>query len=124
MKRELTLKQLAQLKKFGYIKLMERLKELLTQQKERREGGNKWIGTSGRSLFGNGDTNPAGTGGGNRTAVKVWDARGYDGKRNIKIALRRLRKFVRSRIAEELALDELIRVTAKNAGYLDIKIRT
>ena len=95
MKRELTPEQLAQLEKFGYDKLMERLKELLAEQKERHEGGNKWIGTGG--------TNPAGIGGGNRTAVKVWDARAYRdydgerelGTRNIKVALRQLRKFVR-----------------------------
>lgn len=135
MKRELTSDQLAQLEKFGYDKLMDRLKQLLEEQKGRHEGGNKWIGTGGTSPFGNGGTNPEGIriggAGGNRTAIKVWDARAYRdydddrelGTRNIKVALRRLRKFAREGAAEELALDETIRATAHNAGYLDIKMR-
>jgi uncharacterized protein len=135
MKRELSPEQLAQLEKFGYDKLMDRLNALLEEQKGRHEGGNKWIGTGGTSPFGHGGTNPEGIriggSGGNRTAVKVWDARAYRdydderelGTRNIKIALRRLRKFAREGIAEELALDDTIRATAHNAGYLDIKMR-
>ncbi|WP_395826164.1 VWA domain-containing protein [Collimonas sp.] len=135
MKRELTPEQLAQLEKFGLYKLMERLKQLLEEQKERHEGGNKWIGTGGTSSFGNGGTNPAGIriggSGGNRSAVKVWDARAYRdydgerelGTRNIKVALRRLRKFAREGVADELALEDTIRATANNAGYLDIKMR-
>ena len=135
MKRELTDEQRAQLEKFGYDKLMDRLNELLKEQKERHEGGNKWIGTGGTSPFGNGGTNPEGIRiggtGGNRTAVKVWDARAYRdydgerelGTRNIKVALRRLRKFAREGVAEELALDATIRATANNAGYLDIKMQ-
>ncbi|WP_211450911.1 vWA domain-containing protein [Collimonas antrihumi] len=135
IKRELTPEQQAQLEKFGYDKLMDRLQELLKEQKERHEGGNKWIGTGGTSPFGHGGANPEGIriggSGGNRTAVKVWDARAYRdydddlelGTRNIKIALRRLRKFAREGIAEELALDDTIRATANNAGYLDIKMR-
>ncbi|WP_211467129.1 vWA domain-containing protein [Collimonas silvisoli] len=135
MKRELSPEQQAQLEKFGYDKLMERLQELLEEQKERHEGGNKWIGTGGTSPFGHGGSNPEGIriggGGGNRSAVKVWDARAYRdydddlelGTRNIKVALRRLRKFAREGIAEELALDDTIRATANNAGYLDIKMR-
>ncbi|WP_211441679.1 vWA domain-containing protein [Collimonas humicola] len=135
MKRELSPEQLAQLEKFGYDKLMDRLKELLEEQKGRHEGGNKWIGTGGTSPFGHGGANPEGIriggSGGNRTAVKVWDARAYRdydderelGTRNIKVALRRLRKFAREGIAEELALDDTIRATANNAGYLDIKMR-
>ncbi|MEO6919367.1 MAG: VWA domain-containing protein [Collimonas sp.] len=135
MKRELSPEQLAQLEKFGYDKLMGRLNELLEEQKGRHEGGNKWIGTGGTSPFGHGGTNPEGIriggSGGNRTAVKVWDARAYRdydderelGTRNIKVALRRLRKFAREGIAEELALDDTIRATAHNAGYLDIKMR-
>jgi uncharacterized protein with von Willebrand factor type A (vWA) domain len=135
MQRELTPEQKAQLEKFGYDKLMDRLNELLKEQKERHEGGNKWIGTGGTSPFGNGGQNPEGIRiggeGGNRSAVKVWEARSfrdYDderelGTRNIKIALRRLRKFARTGAAEELALDDTIRATASNAGYLDIKMQ-
>jgi uncharacterized protein with von Willebrand factor type A (vWA) domain len=135
MERELTPEQKAQLEKFGYDKLMDRLKELLKEQKERHEGGNKWIGTGGTSPFGNGGTNPEGIRIGgesrNRTAVKVWEARAYRdydderelGTRNIKVALRRLRKFAREGAEEELALDDTIRATANNAGYLDIKMQ-
>jgi uncharacterized protein with von Willebrand factor type A (vWA) domain len=135
MERELTEEQKAALEKFGYDKLMDRLNELLKEQKERHEGGSKWIGTGGTSPFGNGGTNPEGIRiggkGGNRTAVKVWEARAYKdydgdrelGTRNIKVALRRLRKFAREGAAEELALDQTIRATAANAGYLDIKMQ-
>jgi uncharacterized protein with von Willebrand factor type A (vWA) domain len=135
MERELTPEQIAQIEKFGYDKLMERLKELLKEQKERHEGGNKWIGTGGTSPFGNGGQNPEGIRiggeGGNRSAVKVWEARSYRdydserelGTRNIKVALRRLRKFAREGAEEELALDDTIRATANNAGYLDIKMQ-
>jgi len=135
MERELSEEQKAALEKFGYDKLMDRLNELLKEQKERHEGGSKWIGTGGTSPFGNGGTNPEGIRiggkGGNRTAVKVWEARAYKdydgdrelGTRNIKVALRRLRKFAREGAAEELALDQTIRATAANAGYLDIKMQ-
>ena len=135
MKREMTPEQIAQLEKFGYDKLMDRLKELLKEQKERHEGGNKWIGTGGTSPFGNGGTNPEGIRIGgkseNRSAVKVWEARAYRdydterelGTRNIKVALRRLRKFAREGAEDELALDDTIRATANNAGYLDIKMQ-
>jgi hypothetical protein len=81
MERELTPEQKAALEKFGYDKLMDRLKKLLKEQKERHEGGSKWIGTGGTSPFGNGGTNPEGIriggAGGNRTAVKVWEQRAY-----------------------------------------------
>ena len=135
MQRELTDEQKAQLEKFGYDKLMDRLNELLKEQKERHEGGGKWIGTGGTSPFGNGGTNPEGIRiggkGGNRTAVKVWEARSYqdyDGERelrtrNLKVALRRLRKFAREGAQDELALDATIAATANNAGYLDIRMR-
>ncbi|MES2323009.1 MAG: VWA domain-containing protein [Pseudomonadota bacterium] len=135
MERELTAEQKSQLEKFGYDKLMDRLNELLKEQKERHEGGSKWIGTGGTSPFGNGGTNPEGIriggAGGNRTAVKVWEQRAYKdydaerelGTRNIKVALRRLRKFAREGAEEELALDATIRATASNAGYLDIKMQ-
>ncbi len=135
MQRELTPEQKAQLEKLGYDKLMDRLKELLDEQKGRHEGGNKWIGTGGTSPFGNGGTNPEGIRiggeGGNRSAVKVWEARAYRdydserelGTRNIKVALRRLRKFAREGLDEELALDDTIRATANNAGWLDLKMQ-
>jgi uncharacterized protein with von Willebrand factor type A (vWA) domain len=135
MERELTPEQKAAIEKFGYDKLMDRLKELLKEQKERHEGGNKWIGTGGTSPFGNGGQNPEGIRiggeGGNRSAVKVWEARSYRdydderelGTRNIKVALRRLRKFAREGAEEEFALDDTIRATANNAGYLDIRMQ-
>jgi len=135
MKRELTQEQIAQLEKFGYDKLMERLNQLLKEQKERHEGGSKWIGTGGTSPFGNGGTNPEGIRiggkGGNRSAVKVWEQRSYKdydserelGTRNIKVALRRLRRFAREGAHEELALEQTIRATANNAGWLDIRMQ-
>ena len=135
LERELSPEQKAQLEKFGYDKLMDRLRQLLEEQKGRHEGGNKWIGTGGTSPFGNGGQNPEGIRiggeGRNRTAVKVWEARSYRdydserelGTRNIKVALRRLRKFAREGLEEELALDDTIRATANNAGWLDLKMQ-
>ena len=135
LERELTPEQKAALEKFGYDKLMDRLKELLEEQKGRHEGGNKWIGTGGTSPFGNGGNNPEGIRiggeGGKRSAVKVWEARTYRdydserelGTRNIKVPLRRLRKFAREGAQDELALDDTIRATANNAGWLDIKMQ-
>jgi uncharacterized protein with von Willebrand factor type A (vWA) domain len=135
LERELTPEQKAALEKFGYDKLMDRLKKLLDEQKGRHEGGNKWIGTGGTSPFGNGGNNPEGIRiggeGGKRSAVKVWEARTYRdydserelGTRNIKVALRRLRKFAREGAQDELALDDTIRATANNAGWLDIKMQ-
>ncbi len=136
MQRELSPEDKARIQALGGIdKLMERLKQLFDEQKGRHEGGNKWIGTGGTSPFGNGGFNPEGIriGGesnGNRTAVKVWDQRTYRdyddavelGTRNIKVALRRLRKFAREGAAEELDLDDTIRSTAANAGWLDLKL--
>ncbi len=133
--RELTPEQKAALEKLGYDKLQQRLEELLKEQHGRHEGGNKWIGTGGTSPFGNGGTNPEGIRIGgqsrNRTAIKVWEQRSYRdydderelGTRNIKVALRRLRRFARTGAAEELALDDTIRATASNAGYLDIRMQ-
>ncbi|HTH44476.1 MAG TPA: hypothetical protein VL528_05305 [Oxalicibacterium sp.] len=133
--RELSDEQKAAIEKFGYDKLMDRLKQLLEEQKERHEGGSKWIGTGGTSPFGNSGYNPEGIRIGgesrHRSAVKVWEQRSYRdydasreiGTRNIKIALRRLRRFARDGAAEELALDETIRSTANNAGWLDIRMR-
>jgi uncharacterized protein with von Willebrand factor type A (vWA) domain len=135
LQRELTPEQIAQIEKLGYDKLMERLKQLLQEQHGRHEGGSKWIGTGGTSPFGNGGVNPEGIRiggkGGNRSAVKVWDQRAYrdyDGERelgirNIKVALRRLRRFARQGAAEEFALEDTIRATASNAGYLDIRMQ-
>lgn len=135
MQRELSAEQKAALEKFGYDKLMQRLQELLREQKERHEGGSKWIGTGGTSPFGHGGYNPEGIRiggpGKQRSAVKVWEQRAfrdYDnerelGTRNIKVALRRLRRFARLGAAEELALDATISATAQNAGYLDIKMQ-
>ena len=135
LQRELTPEQKAAIEKFGYDKLMDRLKELLEEQKGRHEGGNRWIGTGGTSPFGNSGQNPEGVRiggeGGNRSAVKVWDQRAYRdydserelGTRNIKVALRRLRKFAREGAHEELALEDTIRATANNAGWLDLKMQ-
>jgi uncharacterized protein len=135
--REFTAEEKAAIEAMGGIdKLMERLKELLEEQKGRHEGGNKWLGTNGTSPFGNGGFNPEGirVGGpsaGNRTAVKVWEQRAYKdyddqvelGTRNIKVAMRRLRKFARDGAEDELDLNGTITSTARNAGYLDIKMR-
>ncbi len=119
----------------GWEKLMETLRKRLEEQKGRHQGGSKWIGTGGTSPFGAYGYNPEGVrigqdGSRNRSAVKVWDKREYRnlddsvelGIRNIKVALKRLRKFAREGAADELDLDDTIRSTAKNAGYLDIKM--
>ena len=120
----------------GLDKLMEALRQRLAEQKERHQGGNKWIGTAGTSPFGAYGFNPEGIrigqdGGRQGSAVKVWDQRAYKnyddqvelGTRNIKIALRRLRKFAREGAPDELDLDGTIEATARNAGYLDLKMR-
>ncbi len=118
----------------GLDKLMEELKKRLEEQKGRHQGGNKWVGTGGTSPFGNSGYNPEGIRiggeGGQRSAVKVWEAREYRnlddsielGTRNIKLALRRLRKFAREGAADILDLDDTITSTARNAGWLDIKM--
>ncbi len=119
----------------GFEKLMETLKERLEEQKKRHEGGNKWIGTGGTSPFGANGYNPEGVRIGqeksrHRRAVKVWDKRefkNYDdgvelGTRNIKVALKRLRKWARDGADEELDLDQTIRNSAKQ-GYLDVTMR-
>lgn len=118
----------------GLDKLMETLKQRLAEQKGRHQGGSKWIGTGGTSPFGNGGYNPEGIRIGgestHRRAVKVWDKREFKdlddnvelGTRNIKVALRRLRKFARTGTAEELDLDGTIQGTA-HKGYLDIHMR-
>ncbi|OIN91481.1 MAG: hypothetical protein AUJ20_10775 [Comamonadaceae bacterium CG1_02_60_18] len=125
----------AAIDKMGWDELMDTLKKRLEEQKERHEGGSKWIGTGGTSPFGNSGYNPQGIRiggkGGGKSAVKVWEQRAYRdyddtqelGTRNIKVALRRLRKFAREGHIEELDLDDTIRATAANAGWLDIKMR-
>jgi len=135
LQKELTPEQKAAIEKMGWEELMETLKKRLEEQKERHEGGNKWIGTGGTSPFGNGGYNPQGIRiggkGGNKSAVKVWDQRSYRdyddtqelGTRNIKVALRRLRRFAREGSAEELDLEGTIHKTAANAGFIDILMR-
>ena len=135
LENELTPEQKAAIEKMGWDELMETLKKRLEEQKERHEGGSKWIGTGGTSPFGNSGYNPQGIriGGkaGNKSAVKVWDQRAYQdyddsielGTRNIKVALRRLRRFAREGAEDEFDLANTIRSTAANAGYLDIKMR-
>jgi len=119
----------------GFEELMRALRERLAEQDERHEGGNKWIGTAGTSPFGAYGYNPEGVRIGqlnsrNRSAVKVWDRREYRnlddsielGTRNIKVALRRLRKFAREGAADQLDLEDTIDKTARNAGLLDIRM--
>ncbi|ATI03112.1 MULTISPECIES: VWA domain-containing protein [Cycloclasticus] len=119
----------------GWEELMETLKKRLEEQKEEHHGGNKWIGTGGTSPFGAYGYNPEGVRIGqdesrHRRASKVWDKREFKNlddsvelnTRNLKVALRKLRKFARQGSAEELDLDDTIRSTASNAGYLDIKM--
>jgi uncharacterized protein with von Willebrand factor type A (vWA) domain len=128
--------EMAEIEAMGdWDKLMETLQKRLEEQKERHQGGNKWIGTAGRSPFGAYGYNPEGIRIGqdksrHQRAVKVWDKREFKnlddsvelGTRNIKVALRRLRKFAREGALEELDLDDTIRATA-HKGYLDIKLR-
>lgn len=118
----------------GLEKLIEEFKKRLDEQQKRHQGGNKWIGTGGTSPFGQEGYHPegirVGPNGRNKRAVKVWDRREYRnlddsvelGTRNIKVALRRLRKFARTGAADELDLDDTIHSTARNAGLLDIKM--
>ena len=135
--KQLTQAEKAQIEALGGLEqLMKTLAERLKEQKERHEGGSKWIGTGGTSPFGANGYNPEGVRIGNegtrqRKAVKVWDKRQYKnlddqveiGTRNIKVALRKLRKFARSGESEILALDETITATARNAGFLDLKMK-
>ena len=132
----LTEEELKQIEALGGLdKLMEELKKRLAEQKGRHQGGSKWIGTAGTSPFGAYGSHPEGVRigqDGNRSnrAVKVWDKREFKnlddrvelGTRNIKLALRRLRQFAREGAAEELDLDDTIRSTARNAGWLDLKL--
>ena len=119
----------------GWEKVMEELKKRLEEQDERHQGGNKWIGTGGTSPYGADGYNPAGVRIGQKSgrhgrAIKVWDKREFKdlddsvelGTRNIKVALRRLRKFTRQGVPDELDLDHTIRTTA-HQGYLDLQFR-
>ncbi|MGE5740244.1 MAG: vWA domain-containing protein [Betaproteobacteria bacterium] len=119
----------------GLDALLEQFRQRAAEQRKRHQGGSKWIGTGGTSPFGAYGYNPegmrVGPQGGSRSAIKVWDERSFrnlDGDvelntRNIKIALRRLRRFAREGIPEELDLDGTIASTARNAGWLDLKLQ-
>ncbi|HZU90620.1 MAG TPA: VWA domain-containing protein, partial [Stellaceae bacterium] len=119
----------------GWEALIETLRRRLAEQKGRHQGGGKWIGTAGTSPFGAHGYNPEGVRigrqkGGNRSAVKVWDRREFRnlddtvelGTRNLKLALRRLRRFAREGALSELDVDGTVRATAHNAGWLDLKL--
>ncbi len=116
--------------------ILKEFEKRLEEQKKRHQGGNKWIGTGGTSMFGNSGYNPKGVRVGgksvNRSAVKVWEKRNYQNlddqvtinTRNIKMALRRLRKLTREGLQDEFDLDNTITATAKNAGLLEVKYRS
>ncbi|MBQ0760590.1 MAG: VWA domain-containing protein [Zhongshania sp.] len=118
----------------GLDKLIEEFKKRLEEQKGRHAGGNKWIGTGGTSPYGHSGYNPEGIRIGgestNKKAIKVWERRDFKnlddnvelGTRNIKVALRRLRKFARTGAADELDINDTISSTAKNGGMLDLKM--
>ena len=119
----------------GFEKLIETLKKRFEEQKDRHQGGSKWIGTAGTSPYGAYGYNPEGIrigqpGSVHRSAVKVWDKREFRnldnsvniGTRSIKIALRQLRKFAREGIADQLDIDNTIKKTAKNAGLLELEM--
>jgi uncharacterized protein len=132
----LTPEQMEEIRSLGsWEEIMETLKKRLEEQKERHQGGSKWIGTAGTSPFGAYGYNPEGIrigqeGGRNRSAIKVWDKREFRnldgskelGTRNIKVALRRLRRFAREGAADELDLESTIDGTARK-GWLDIRMR-
>ncbi len=133
--RSLSPEELARVEKLGWERLMQELQQRLLEQDGAHHGGNKWIGSGGTSPFGHGGAHPEGVriGGpsrGNRGAVRVWEARSfrdYDdqrqlGTRNLQLALRRLRRFAREGGELELDLPDTISATARNAGYLDLKL--
>jgi uncharacterized protein len=135
LEREFTPEELAKLEKLGFDRLMEEFRKRLEEQDGAHHGGNKWIGSGGTSPFGHGGRHPegiriGGPGKGNKSAVKVWEARAYRdyddqvelGTRNIKVALRRLRRFAREGADLELDLHDTIESTARNAGWLDLKL--
>ncbi len=133
--RKLSDEDKAKIKSLGGLEeLIKQFKERLEEQKGRHQGGNKWIGTGGTSPFGNSGYHPEGIRVGgesrNKSAAKVWEKREFKnlddnvelGTRNIKVALRKLRKFARTGAADQLDLDDTISSTARNAGYLDLKL--
>ena len=135
LEKHLSDEEKAKIESLGSLeKLLEEFRKRLEEQQKRHSGGSKWIGTGGTSPFGNSGYHPEGIRVGgqsrNRSAVKVWEERHYQnlddsvalGTRSIKMALRRLRKFARTGAEEELDLDDTIRCTARNAGFLDIKM--
>jgi uncharacterized protein with von Willebrand factor type A (vWA) domain len=127
--------ELDKLRKLGFDELMSELAKRLQEQDGAHHGGSKWIGTGGTSPFGHSGRNPAGIRiggeGGGGGATKVWEKRAFRnldgsveiGTRNIKMALRRLRKFVREGAEDEFDLDNTIHATARNGGWLDIRMR-
>lgn len=134
--RQLSAEEKAKIESLGGLEeLIETFKKRMEEQKERHQGGNKWIGTGGTSPFGANGYNPEGfrigqEKGRHGRAVKVWEQRNFRdlddsvtlGIRNIKVALRRLRRFARQGAADQLDLDDTISSTARNAGYLDLKM--
>jgi uncharacterized protein with von Willebrand factor type A (vWA) domain len=134
LQRHLSQAEMDELEAMDFDELMDTLKKRLAEQEKRHEGGNKWIGTGGTSPYGHSGWSPNGVRIGgqskNKKASKVWETRrfkDYDnerelGTRNLKVALRRLRRFARDGAAEELDLDDTIRATARQ-GYLDVKMR-
>ncbi|MDO8268933.1 MAG: VWA domain-containing protein [Moraxellaceae bacterium] len=135
VEKHLTPEEMAELQKMGSLeKLMEEFQKRLEEQHKRHQGGNRMVGTGGTSPFGAYGANPEGIRlagqSRNKTAVKVWEKREFRnlddsvelGIRNIKVALRRLRKFARTGVAEELDINDTIRSTAHKAGLLDIKM--
>ena len=119
----------------GWEKLMETFRQRLAEQRERHQGGSKWIGTGGTSAFGAYGYHPegmrVGPEGGARSAVNAWDERSFRNldsdvelnTRNVKVALRRLRRFAREGVPEELDLEGTIAGTARNAGWLDLRLQ-
>jgi|TARA_B110000438_G_scaffold303475_1_gene365131 uncharacterized protein len=134
--KHLTEEELAEIKSLGGLeKLLDEFKKRMEEQEGRHEGGNKWVGTGGTSPFGNAGENPEGIRvggqGGKGKAAKIWEARDFKnlddsvelGTRNMKVALRRLRKLIRDSAQEEFDLDNTISSTARKAGMLDVKFR-
>ena len=135
LRKHLSEEERAALDELGFDELLEKFRERLAEQDGAHHGGSKWIGTGGTSPFGHSGYNPQGirigqAGGRNKSAVKVWDQRAYKdyddtkelGTRNIKVALRKLRRFAREGAATELDLDDTIRATARQGGLLDLKM--
>ena len=127
--------EMERLERLGFEELMEELQKRLEEQEKPHTGGNKWVGTGGTSPFGHSGVNPAGIRiggeGGGGSATKVWKKREFRnltgeveiGTRNIKVALRRLRKFAREGAEDEFDLEETVSSTARNAGLLEVKMR-